>query len=51
MAKYKCPEGDWEQDEPGMCPNHPEKELVMAEEEGEMKEEGVEESGEGETEE
>lgn len=48
MAKYRCPEGDYEQDEPGMCPNHPDKELVMVEEEGEMKEEkeGMEEGGE-----
>ena len=22
MAKYKCPEGDFEQDGPGVCPNH-----------------------------
>lgn len=39
MEKYKCPEGDYEQDMPGMCPNHPGVELEMVEEEGmEMKE-------------
>lgn len=33
MARYVCPEGDHEQETPGMCPNH-QVELVMAEDEG-----------------
>lgn len=31
MAKYKCPEGDFEQDMPGVCPKHPNMELEMVE--------------------
>lgn len=56
MKMYKCPEGDYEQDMPGMCPNHPGLELEMVEgmegeEEKEMEGKGMEEKEAGEKEE
>jgi len=50
MAKFKCPIDGNEFDEPGMCPEHPDTELVEVQEgeegtEGGMTEEGTEEGG------
>lgn len=51
MPKYKCPEGDHEQDTPGVCPNHGlDLEMEGEEKEGEEKSEMGEEEEETEEE-
>lgn len=42
MVRYVCPEGDHEQEMPGMCPNHG-IELVEMSDEGTEEKEGMEE--------
>lgn len=49
MTKYKCPEGDYEQDMTRMCPNHSGVKLEMVEGEGADMKEG-EETGDKEME-